>query len=400
MILLPIVSTSCGFEFFKQDDEQAEDRDPTDDKLTITVNGPELLDQQDQTTRLEVSIESDSQVDWSKLVWNLSEVPRNVSVLTGQDYLELTYSTSVEFDNAFTVSAKYKNNATDTATITLLPFGQEVDDDFLDIDYDSIPGEVILLGLKEGASIPQDINVLIIPKEVTIIADNAFSFEFYWDTNSWIENLVFEEDSQLKTIGNQAFYWCENFVNNLQLPQSLVSIGQSAFSNCGFTGNLQLDDNIASIGNSAFSGCNELDGYLSLPANLLTINSGAFWNCSKLTGTLLIPSNTTAIGNNAFNTCSSFTSLELAEGLNSIGDSAFSSCESFECNLSFPSTLETIGQYAFAYCSKLSGNLNLLDTIISIGEYAFRSCSGFDGSLKIPVNTKYTFVARGTFYGC
>ena len=88
-----------------------------------------------------------------------------------------------------------------------------------------------------------------------------------------IENFTFENWTSLQRI---------------ILPDSVTSIGNSAFSNCQNLEQINLD-NIESIGDSAFSDCQNLRGLTAWTPdrfNILeckSIGSNAFSNCSGLT---------------------------------------------------------------------------------------------------------------------
>ena len=62
--------------------------------------------------------------------------------------------------------------------------------------------------------------------------------------------------SELKTIGEMAFYNCEG-LTSITIPDGVTSIGDEAFSHSSLT-SITIPDNVTSIGNSAFSGCSSL----------------------------------------------------------------------------------------------------------------------------------------------
>lgn len=71
---------------------------------------------------------------------------------------------------------------------------------------------------------------------------------------------------------------------------------------------LELKDGITSIGNYAFYECNNIDGELSIPASVMSIGEHAFEYCNKFTSTL-ISRNVTSIGNRAFSSWKSGSSI-------------------------------------------------------------------------------------------
>ena len=92
---------------------------------------------------------------------------------------------------------------------------------------------------------------VIIPKDVVTIGKEAFQ------KCKKLENLVFEEDSALETIGVYAFYDCANLKNTLlgntlMLPKTLKTIGSYAFSYTKIS-TIAMDINVEYIGSSVFS---------------------------------------------------------------------------------------------------------------------------------------------------
>ena len=84
----------------------------------------------------------------------------------------------------------------------------------------------------------------------------------------------------------------------LVLPDSIVEIGDSAFSKKSIEGNLVFPKNLKKIGNSAFRNLS-YKGDLSLPAGLESIGESAFLDL-KEANTITIPASVTHIGAGAF----------------------------------------------------------------------------------------------------
>ena len=86
---------------------------------------------------------------------------------------------------------------------------------------------------------------------------------------------------------------------------------------------------------------------LNLPNSIIEIGEGAFFYCQSLTGSLTIPSSVTSIPNYAFCACSGLTSVILPNSVTSIGKYAFDGCTSLTgvyisdleawCNINFGS---------------------------------------------------------------
>ena len=87
---------------------------------------------------------------------------------------------------------------------------------------------------------------------------------------------------------------------------------------------ITIPNSVTSIGNSAFSGCTSLTS-ITIPNSVTSIGPVAFGYCSSLTS-ITIPNSVTSIGNYAFEYCSSLTSITIPNSVTSIGGHAFYGC--------------------------------------------------------------------------
>ena len=125
-----------------------------------------------------------------------------------------------------------------------------------------------------------------------------------------IRQLNFAENSILTRIGNYAFrgigrgmYGGDIIMETVVLPQTLIEIGESAFSTAGLT-------------------------EIVLNENLTTIGAGAFWSCVGLIE-ITLPSTITSLGNN-FLYGSSITKLTLTNGIESFDLGDIYACDNLE----------------------------------------------------------------------
>ena len=90
------------------------------------------------------------------------------------------------------------------------------------------------------------IKTLYISKSVETITGGAFNL-------SLVEEVIFEEGSNLIEIGNGAFRECPN-LTTIEFPDKLQVIGTYAFTLSGLSGTIKLPNSLTSIGDSAFVG--------------------------------------------------------------------------------------------------------------------------------------------------
>ena len=102
-------------------------------------------------------------------------------------------------------------------------------------------------------------------------------------------------------------------VTSLVVPEGVTRIQSYAFYNCSSLISITLPESLKSIGVSAFQYCFRLTTVdLSGCTSLTSIANYAFSNCSGLTS-IFLPSSLNSIGYGAFDSCSSLTSVEFAD---------------------------------------------------------------------------------------
>ena len=240
---------------------------------------------------------------------------------------------------------------------------------------------------------------LVIPDSVERIEEDAFS------GSAWGSRLVLGKSlkyigseaflggvfdgklvipDSVETIEDNAFEYCvfsgdEDGASSLVLGASLKTIGEGAFMSSRFNGDLVIPDSVLTIEESAFEGAS-FGGMLTLGNNLKTIGQGAFMG-SSFKGDLVIPDSVTSLAVDAFNGVGFDGTLTLGVGLNYYPVYAFANNE-FTGNLVIPDNVTSIGEAAFMY-NKFDGNLTLPSSVKYLYSYAFAENYNLKGTIDI-----------------
>ena len=135
-----------------------------------------------------------------------------------------------------------------------------------------------------------------------------------------------------------------NIVNN--------SIPDNSFKYCGFK-TIILPNSVTSIGNSAFYDCMNLTS-ITIPNGVTSIGDNAFVYCSALTN-LIIPNSVTSIGNYAFNLCGSLTNITIGDNVQYIGYNIFDQCRNIE-SVNIGNCTASINMFTFSYIAMNTSN--------------------------------------------
>ena len=203
-----------------------------------------------------------------------------------------------------------------------------------------------------------------IQAEDAVISDEMFS-------NCYgLEEIVIPDS--VKSIGYESFYYCTN-LKKVTLGANLKSIGNSAFRSCEQITEVIFNDVLESIGDNAFSYSKFTS--IELPNSVKSIGQYAFSNCSLMTS-FKLSNQITEIPYGMLEWCSALTDLDLnGAPITTIGSEAFYGLQELE-NLEIPNTVETIGYSAFNNCIKLN-NITIPASVKTIESYAFNACHGF-----------------------
>ena len=269
------------------------------------------------------------------------------------------------------------------------------------------------LGNQYMGAFPDCLTSVTIPKSVSSIGDNVF-YGCNALTSIKVDSGNEKYDSRddcnaiIETSTNSLIAGCKNTIT----PNSVTTIGQSAFAGCNGLTSVTIPNSVTTIGQSAFLDCNGLTS-VTIPKSVMSIGSFAFKNCRDLTSVhisdmsawcrisfsgyssfstpyhlylngeeikdLIIPSDITSIGNYTFYNCSGLTSVTIPNSVTSIGNYAFCGCSDLT-SVSIPNSVTSIGNYAFNSCSGLNSVI-IPNSVTSIGGWAFYNCSSLASAI-------------------
>ena len=228
-------------------------------------------------------------------------------------------------------------------------------------------------------------------------------------------------------------------LQEVSLPEGLISIGKLTFMDCQKLQEIRLPKSLKTLGEGTFASCFALTE-IEFPEGLETIGDGVLVHCLSLTS-VVIPASVTEMGdrpfsgdwalktveikgnvprlsNYSFHECDALQEVLITGSVGTIGDDAFKELDSLE-RVQIAGGLKTIGKRAFWLCDNLT-TVSLPDGVTSIGEEAFKECSSlttinlpnsittiganaFNGTkLTGPLNIPSSLVSLGdnAFHGC
>lgn len=154
-------------------------------------------------------------------------------------------------------------------------------------------------------------------------------------------------DAPVKEIRKNAFQK-NTYLENVELPNGILSIGEYAFSNCSSLKSITIPDSVTSIGKYAFESCVSLESIV-LPNDMTTIEQYSFINCTSLKS-VTIGENITTIKTGAFQSCEALATIKLPRSVTTLYDGVFSGCKALN-KIFLPKTLTTIYGSPFKKCT-------------------------------------------------
>ena len=176
----------------------------------------------------------------------------------------------------------------------------------------------------------------------------------------------------VSVICDRAFLWCS--IESITIPNGVVSIGDCAFSDCGFLTSITIPRSVVSIKGNPFA---MWYGSLHNESEVFIYENNILFNKDKTIliayrakdTNYVIPDGVTSIVDCAFCCCYSLRSITIPNSVTSIGESVFEECSSLE-SIVIPSSVISIGYGAFYNCTSLT-SIIIPDSVVNVGDYAF-----------------------------
>jgi len=263
------------------------------------------------------------------------------------------------------------------------------------------------------------LKTLTISSNVKII--NANSFKNTGLTSITIPN-------SLETIGGSAFEGCSSLAS-VNIGSKITKINSFTFRGCTSLTTISIPQTITEVGNNAFEGCTSLrEVRVENGSEAISFGSNVFFNSSGFMSytpsasintiylgrniyepdmfigqgsypfaeittlkTLIISNNVEKINANSFKN-TGLTSVTIPNSVKTIGNSAFQNAELTK--ITIPNSITSMGTYVFADCRKLT-DVTILNSVI--GNSTFLGCTSLV-SITIPSNV--TEIGSYSFSDC
>lgn len=269
-----------------------------------------------------------------------------------------------------------------------------------------IPNTVSVIG--EGVFLEKVARKIIIPNSVKIIEKNAFrecgiseiimndgvvTIGEYAFKHAYCNNITFSKN--LKEIQAHAFdffLFCDLEIHKIELPESIIKIGDSAFSSCEWL--VTLPSSVKEIGKGAYSSTEMQE--IIIPSKINIIPERAFEGCPNLEKVVIENAKMDVVSyyDDYTEGIEDIEKIETVVSATKIKNMAFADCENLK-EVIFPKTLTEIGSNAFSWCISLKKvNIITQEVPLNIETDAFLN-SGLE-ELYI-CNTSYLNIQYGAF---
>ena len=227
---------------------------------------------------------------------------------------------------------------------------------------------------------------IIIPNTVVSIGNNAFS-------NSGLISVFFNVDicgNVYYSSYDSPFYYCHN-ITNFTFGDSVKIISNYLCSGLSNLSYVTIGKNVRRI-NSAFGGCTGLTTVMFNADSCVYGNLG--YGCTNITN-FVFGNNVKMIPPGICSGQDSLTSIIIPDSVTVISSNAFQNCSNLS-NIDIPNSVTRIGNSAFENCISLT-YVSIPNSVNSIGNDAFYNCSGL---ISVIIPSSVTSIGERVFSGC
>ena len=314
-------------------------------------------------------------------------IPNSVTTIGKWAFSGCKFLTSINISNSVTTIGEHAFGECESLTNINIPnsvttIGEEAFANCISLYSINIPNTVTTIG--DGAfGNCHTLTSITIPSSVVTIIGNPFS---HWHGDLYNESKVFiYEDHVLFNKDKTTIIAYRTKETNYTIPNSVITIGFSAFSCCESLTNINISNSVKTIGDRAFVDCKSLT-IINISDSLKTIGNFAFSGCESLIN-INIPNSVKTIGISAFWACYSLTNINIPNSVTTIGDRAFHDCQSLT-NINIPNSVKTIGNLAFNGCKSLT-SINIPNSVTTIESGAFGGCNNIPSQIKSDIIQRF-----------
>ncbi len=198
------------------------------------------------------------------------------------------------------------------------------------------------------------------------------------------------------TVGIANSIFAYNYANlvSVSLPNSIVNIGENAFSHCTNLESINIPNSITKIGSLTFRNCTSLAS-IEIPTSVTSIGHGAFMNTAWFNNQ---PDGVVYLGNWLIGykgTMPAYTSIDVKEGTKGIADQAFMDNANLY-SIAIPDEVKNLGTSTFMGCTNLNF-VTIGNGVKSIDDYVFTGCTSL---ISVEIGKNVTYIGACAFDGC
>ncbi len=248
-----------------------------------------------------------------------------------------------------------------------------------------------------GCTVLKELNLGTLNINASVLSGISYESITVSEDNAYLmveDNILFSKDK--KTLIR---YPNNKLDEEYTIPESVTTIGSSAFLGCTSLTSVTIPNSVTSIGSFAFEGCTSLTS-VTIPGGVTTIGENAFYNCSALTS-VTIPEAVTKIGRRAFYGCTSLAEVSFnaikADDCNSYGQIFSNNLSQKEFKLTIGKNVTKIPANLFYSAKIKSVEFEVGSVCESIGDYAFYNCYMLE---SVMIGENVTIIGKMAFFNC